>query len=218
MFEYLADNFGRLLTEFGRHVTIVGISLPIAMSIGIPVGIAISGRKRVADVVIYFASVLMTIPSLALFGFMVIALAPMGAGIGVPPAVTALVIYSFLPIIRNTVVAIKAVDPGMIAAARGMGMTGWQILRKIRLPLALPIIFAGVRNAAVLGVSVTTIAYLIGARGLGYFIFSGLSRSRIEMVVVGALTVALLGIGTNYLLLMVEEGITPKGIKVAREG
>jgi osmoprotectant transport system permease protein len=201
MFEYLSDNYARLLTEFGRHVTIV----------------VISGRKRVADIVIYFASVLMTIPSLALFGFMVIALAPMGAGIGVPPAVTALVIYSFLPIIRNTVVAIKAVDPGMIAAARGMGMTGWQILRKIRLPLALPIIFAGVRNAAVLGVSVTTIAYLIGARGLGYFIFSGLSRSRIEMVVVGALAVALLGVGTNYLLLVVEEAITPKGIKVARE-
>ena len=216
MFSYLTKNWPILLTEFGRHLSVVGIALPIALAVGVPVGILISTKRRLARIVIYFASVLMTIPSLALFGFMVILLAPFKAGIGTPPAVVALVVYSFLPMTRNTLVAIKAVDPGMIQAARGMGMTNWQILGKVRLPLAIPIIMAGIRNAAVLGVSVTTIAYLIGARGLGYFIFSGLSRSRLDMVVVGAVAVAILGIATNYGLLLVEDVITPKGLKISR--
>lgn len=216
VFSYLTKNWPILLTEFGRHLSVVGIALPIALAVGVPVGILISTKRRLARIVIYFASVLMTIPSLALFGFMVILLAPFKAGIGTPPAVVALVVYSFLPMTRNTLVAIKAVDPGMIQAARGMGMTNWQILGKVRLPLAIPIIMAGIRNAAVLGVSVTTIAYLIGARGLGYFIFSGLSRSRLDMVVVGAVAVAILGIATNYGLLLVEDVITPKGLKISR--
>jgi osmoprotectant transport system permease protein len=97
-----------------------------------------------------------------------------------------------------------------------MGMTKTQILFKIRLPLAVPIIMAGLRNAAVMGVSVTTIAYLIGARGLGYFIFSGLSRSRLVMVLVGAILVGALGIGTNYGLLKLEELLTPRGVKLSR--
>jgi len=217
VFSYLTKNWPLLLTEFGRHLSVVGIALPIALAVGVPVGILISTNKRLARIVIYFASVLMTIPSLALFGFMVILLAPFKAGIGTPPAVVALVVYSFLPMTRNTLVAIKAVDPGMIQAARGMGMTNWQILGKVRLPLAIPIIMAGIRNAAVLGVSVTTIAYLIGARGLGYFIFSGLSRSRLDMVVVGAVAVGILGIATNYGLLLVEDVITPKGLKISRQ-
>lgn len=216
LFQYLAANWNVLLAEFGRHLAIVGISLPIAMLIGVPTGIAISRNKRVAKVVIYIASVLMTIPSLALFGFMVILLAPLRAGIGMPPAIVALVVYSFLPVTRNTLVAVQGVDPAMIRAARGMGMTNWQILKRVRLPLAVPIIMAGVRNAAVLGVSITTIAYLVGARGLGYFIFSGLSRTRLDMVLIGAVTVALLGIATNYGLLQLEELLTPKGIKIER--
>jgi osmoprotectant transport system permease protein len=217
MLRYLAANWDQILGEFGRHLSIVGVALPLAMAIGVPTGILISNNKKVARVVIYFASILMTVPSLALFGFMVILLAPFGAGIGAPPAVVALVIYSFLPITRNTLVAVRGVDPGMIRAAKGMGMTNWQILRRVRLPLAVPIIMAGIRNAAVLGVSITTIAYLVGARGLGYFIFSGLSRSRLDMVLIGAILVALLGIGTNYGLLRLEEALTPKGIKLSRE-
>jgi osmoprotectant transport system permease protein len=143
-------------------------------------------------------------------------LAPFNAGIGVPPAVIAVVVYSLLPLIRNTLVAIQEVDPATVEAATGMGMTKTQILFKIRLPLAVPIIMAGLRNAAVMGVSVTTIAYLIGARGLGYFIFSGLSRSRLVMVLVGAILVGALGIGTNYGLLKLEELLTPRGVKLSR--
>lgn len=215
-FEYIFDNGDRIFFELLRHLQIIGIALPIAIAIGVPIGIAISNHKKTANVVIYIASVLMTIPSLALFGFMVALLAPFDAGIGVPPAVIAVVVYSLLPLIRNTLVAIREVDPATVEAATGMGMTKTQILFKIRLPLAVPIIMAGLRNAAVMGVSVTTIAYLIGARGLGYFIFSGLSRSRLIMVLVGAILVGALGIGTNYGLLKLEELLTPRGVKLSR--
>ncbi|MFW6263846.1 MAG: ABC transporter permease [Thermotogota bacterium] len=215
-FNYLFNNGERIFFELLRHLQIIGIALPIAIAIGVPIGIAISNHKKTANVVIYVASVLMTIPSLALFGFMVALLAPFDAGIGVPPAVIAVVVYSLLPLIRNTLVAIREVDPATVEAATGMGMTKSQILFKIRLPLAVPIIMAGLRNAAVMGVSVTTIAYLIGARGLGYFIFSGLSRSRLVMVLVGAILVGALGIGTNYGLLKLEELLTPRGVKLSR--
>lgn len=217
LLEYLANSWNQIVRELLTHLKIVVVALPFAMAVGVPTGILISYNKTVAKVVIYFAGILMTIPSLALFGFMVILLAPLKAGIGMPPAVVALVVYSFLPITRNTLVAIRAVDPGVIRAAQGMGMTNRQILRKIRLPLAIPIMMAGIRNAAVLGVAVTTISYLVGAGGLGYFIFSGLSRTRLDMVLIGAVLVGLLGIGTNYALLQVEEWLTPRGIKITRE-
>ena len=216
-FEYIGKNWDQIITELLRHIQIIAIALPISIGIGVPIGIGISRKPKLAKGVIYIASVLMTIPSLALFGFMVLLLAPFNAGLGVPPAVIAVVVYSLLPLIRNTLVAVQEVDPAIVEAAKGMGMTGKQILFKIRIPLAVPIIMAGLRNAAVMGVAVTTIAYLIGARGLGYFIFSGLSRSRLNMVLLGAILVAALGIGTNYALIRVEDWVTPKGIKVSRE-
>jgi len=216
MVSYLIENWSMVLSQLGRQLTIIGIALPIAVVIGVPIGIIVSNNRRVARVVVGVAGVLMTIPSLALFGLMVIILAPFDAGIGVPPAVTAIVIYSLLPMIRSTLVAVQAVDPGMIRAARGMGMTNGQILTRVRLPLAVPVIMAGLRNAAVLGVSVTTIAYLVGAKGLGYFIFAGLSRTRLDMILTGAVIVGVLGVATNYLLLLVEDIITPKGIKISR--
>jgi osmoprotectant transport system permease protein len=159
----------------------------------------------------------MTIPSLALFGIMVVLLAPFNAGIGIVPAIIAIILYSLLPMIRNTLVAIKTVNPAMIEAAKGMGMTSRQILFKVRLPLALPIIMAGVRNAAVMGVGVTTIAYLIGAGGLGYFIFGGLSRSRLSMILLGAILVSALGIAVNYGLLALENALTSEGLKIERK-
>ena len=216
MISYLIENWNTVLSQLMRQLTIIGIALPIAVVIGVPIGILVSNNRRVARIVVGVAGVLMTIPSLALFGLMVIILAPFNAGIGIPPAVTAIVIYSLLPMIRNTLVAVQAVDPGMIRAARGMGMTNGQILTRVRLPLAVPVIMAGLRNAAVLGVSVTTIAYLVGAKGLGYFIFAGLSRTRLDMILTGAVIVGILGVATNYLLLLVEDLITPKGIKISR--
>ncbi|WP_372590670.1 ABC transporter permease [Fervidobacterium pennivorans] len=215
--EYLIKNNQLILRHLLQHLKIIGIAIPLAIAIAVPVGIYISHHKKIEAVVLYISSVLMTIPSLALFGIMVVLLAPFNAGIGIVPAVVAVIVYSLLPMIRNTLVAIRTVSPAIIEAAKGMGMTSSQILFKIRLPLALPIIMAGVRNAAVMGVGVTTVAYLIGAGGLGYFIFGGLSRSRLEMILLGAILVAALGVGVNYGLLAIENALTSEGLKIERK-
>jgi len=159
----------------------------------------------------------MTIPSLALFGIMVVLLAPLRLGIGITPAILAIMIYSLLPIIRNTHTALNQVDPRMIEAAKGIGMTQVQILFKIKLPLSIPVIMAGVRNAVVLGISVATFASLVGAGGLGTFIFSGISRTNFYMILTGTILVAALGIGMNYLLMKTEDWLTPRGLKITRK-
>ena len=158
----------------------------------------------------------MTIPSIALFAIMVIVLSPFNLGIGITPAVIAIIIYSLLPIIRNTVTAILQVSPDIIEAAKGMGLSKRQILFKIEMPLSIGIIMSGVRNAVVLGISVTVFASLVGAGGLGYFIFSGISRSNLYMVGTGAILVSVLGIGANYIFMKIENWITPTGLKVGR--
>lgn len=212
--EYLIDNYSRIFEELGTHLYIILLSLPASISFGIGTGIAVAKRPRLRRIVLGVANILMTIPSLALFGFAILLLAPFNAGVGVPPAIFALIIYSLLPIIRNTILALHSVSPKMIEAARGVGMTPSQILWKVQLPLSLPLLMAGVRNAVVMGVSVTTIAYLVGAQGLGYFLFAGLSRTRVDMVVIGSVLVAALGIGLNYLLVKFEYFLTPRGVRI----
>lgn len=214
--EFLGYYQGIILKELLRHLEIVVISIPAALMVSIPLGFFISPRPKLAKFVIYFTSILMTIPSLALFGFMVILLAPFNLGLGMVPAIIAIALYSLLPITRNTYIALNQVPQGMIEAAKGMGMSGKQILWKIKIPLSIPVIMAGIRNAIVLGVSVATFASLVAAGGLGYFIFAGISRSNLRMVLVGAILVSVLGIGVNYFLLMVENWITPKGLKIKR--
>jgi len=214
--EWLGYFQGKIIQELLRHIQIIAISLPFALIVGIPLGFYISSRPKIAQIVIYLSSIMMTIPSLALFGLMVVLLAPFKLGLGIVPAVIAIVLYSMLPIIRNTYIAINQVPEGMIEAAKGMGMTKQQILWRIKLPLSIPVIMAGIRNAMVLGVSVATFASLVAAGGLGYFIFSGIGRSNLRMVLVGAILVSVLGIGVNYFLLLVEDWVTPKGLKVKR--
>jgi len=201
--EFLGYYQGIILKELLRHLEIIAISIPISLIVSIPLGFYISPR-------------LMTIPSLALFGLMVILLAPFKLGLGMVPAIIAIALYSLLPITRNTYIALNQVSPRMIEAAKGMGMTTKQILWKIKIPLSIPIIMAGVRNAIVLGISVATFASLVAAGGLGYFIFAGIGRSNLRMVLVGAILVSILGIGVNCFLLMVEDWVTPKGLKVKR--
>ena len=157
---------------------------------------------------------MMTIPSLALFGIMVALLAPFKMGLGIVPAVSAITIYSLLPITRNTSLALNQVKPEVIEAARGIGMSKNQILWKIKIPLSIPVIMSGIRIAIVMGISVATYASLIAAGGLGYFIFAGIGRANFTMVSVGAILISALGIGMNYFLLKVEDWITPKGLKV----
>jgi len=214
--EFLGYYQGIILKELLRHLEIIAISIPISIIVSIPLGFYISPRPKLAKFVIYIASILMTIPSLALFGLMVILLAPFKLGLGMVPAIIAIALYSLLPITRNTYIALNQVSPRMIEAAKGMGMTTKQILWKIKIPLSIPIIMAGVRNAIVLGISVATFASLVAAGGLGYFIFAGIGRSNLRMVLVGAILVSILGIGVNCFLLMVEDWVTPKGLKVKR--
>ncbi|MDY6935684.1 MAG: ABC transporter permease [Spirochaetota bacterium] len=194
-------------------MTIIMYSLPISVIIGISLGFYISIRPQIEKAVITITSIIMTIPSLALFGIMVVILAPLKLGIGITPAVVAIILYSLLPITRNTYTALSEVSPEIIEAAKGMGLTEKQILFRIKAPLSIPIILAGIRNAMVLGVSIATFAFLVAAGGLGYFIFSGINRSNLLMITSGALLVSLLGIGINYLLLKIEYLITPTGMR-----
>jgi len=205
-----------ILKELLRHLEIIAISIPISLIVSIPLGFYISPRPKLAKFVIYITSILMTIPSLALFGFMVILLAPLKLGLGMVPAIIAIALYSLLPITRNTYIGLNQVPQGMIEAAKGMGMSSKQILWKIKIPLSIPVIMAGIRNAIVLGVSVATFASLVAAGGLGFFIFAGIGRSNLKMVLVGAILVSALGIGVNYFLLTVEDWVTPKGLKIKR--
>jgi len=214
--EFFGYYQGIILKELLRHLEIIVISIPVALIVSIPLGFYISPRPKLAKFVIYITSILMTIPSLALFGFMVILLAPFNLGLGMVPAIIAIALYSLLPITRNTYIALNQVPEGMIEAAKGMGLSSKQILWKIKIPLSIPVIMAGIRNAIVLGVSVATFASLVAAGGLGYFIFAGISRSNLKMVLVGAILVSILGISVNYFLLMVEDWVTPKGLKIKR--
>ncbi|RLC36317.1 MAG: choline ABC transporter permease [Candidatus Nealsonbacteria bacterium] len=204
----------KIIQEIFNHIKIVAISIPISVIVSVFLGFYISSRPKIAKYVINIASIMMTVPSLALFGIMVVIFAPFKLGLGIVPAVSAITIYSLLPITRNTYLALNQVKPGMIEAARGIGMSNKQILWKIKIPLSVPVIMSGIRIAIVMGVSVATYASLIAAGGLGYFIFAGIGRANLTMVLVGAILISALGIGINFFLLKIEDWITPKGLKV----
>ncbi|MBO8160013.1 MAG: ABC transporter permease [Thermosipho sp. (in: Bacteria)] len=210
---YLIVNKDIIIKELFNHLQIILYALPFAILIGVGTGILISKHQKLSKYVLYLTSILMTIPSPALFGIMVIILGPFKLGLGKPPAIIALVIYSLLPMIRNTLSAIKSISKEMIDSAKGMGMTEMQILFKIKIPLSLPIIMSGIRNSIVMGIGIAAIGYYISAGGLGYFIFAGLSRGRYEMIITGIILLASLGMGFNYLLLKIESLLTPKGLR-----
>lgn len=192
-----------------EHVAIVAAAVGFAILTGVPIGIGITLNKRVADFVLYVASIIITIPSIALFGLMIPILSLVGHGIGYMPAVIAVLLYSQLPIIRNTYTAINNVDPALREAARGVGMTSYQRLRQVEIPLAVPVIMAGVRTAVVMNIGVTAIAAYIGAGGLGTFISRGISQSDPIQLIAGALAVSLLAIAADYTLLWFQRLLTP---------
>lgn len=216
-FSYIVDSSAVWSVQLLKHLYIILLSLPLSVMIGVPLGIYIASHNRVAKVVIRISSILITIPSLALFGIMVVLLSPFNASLGTVPAVITLVLYSLLPLVRNTMIAMQSVSHSTLEAARGIGMTKKQILFHIRLPLSLPILLSGIRNVLVMGVGVITMAQLVGAGGLGYFLFTGLSRSRVDMIALGALLVTALGLSVNYLMIYVEDKITPLGLKIRGE-
>ena len=185
----------KLLEQTLAHIGLTFISLFLSLIIGIPAGIWISRQKRWSGVVLGIAGILQTIPSIALLGFMIPLL-----GIGAKPAIVALMLYAFLPIIRNTFTGINGVNAAVTDAAKGMGMTSSQILYKVELPLAMPVILAGIRTATVINVGVATLAAYIAAGGLGEFIFGGIALNNTNMILAGAIPAALLAIIFDFLL------------------
>ncbi|AUD02656.1 ABC transporter permease/substrate-binding protein [Spirosoma pollinicola] len=192
-FLFIRDHADKLLEQTLTHIGLTFVSLLLALLIGVPLGILISRRTRLASGVLGVAGVLQTVPSVALLGFLIPLL-----GIGVGPALVALFLYALLPIIRNTYVGITEVSPSIKEAATGVGMTKNQVLTKVELPLALPVIFAGVRTATVINVGVATLAAYVAAGGLGEFIFSGIALSNVSMMLAGAIPAALLAVGFDF--------------------
>lgn len=195
-----------------EHITIVGVAVGFAILTGVPLGIAITQNRRVADIVLYVASIIVTVPSIALFGLMIPILSTIGHGIGWLPAVIAILLYSQLPIVRNTYTAITNVDPALREAARGMGMTPLQRMWRVELPIAVPVIMAGVRTAVVMNIGVAAIAAYIGAGGLGVLISRGISQTDPRQLVIGAIAVSLLAIIADQVLYRIQKFLTPAGL------
>jgi len=207
LFDFIIRNRAEVLQLTAEHLLLVLIATGAAVVVGVPVGILLTRRTSLAKPVLAFANVLQTIPSLALFGFLIPILG--SYGIGRVPAIIALFLYSLLPIIRNTFTGINGVDPAVREAARGMGMTDWQMLTQVELPLALTVIVAGVRVATVISVGTATIAAAIGAGGLGTYIFRGLRMNDNTLILAGALPAALMALGADFLLGWLERVLSP---------
>lgn len=200
LWEFMVQQSDKLGQQTLTHIGLTFMALFIALLIGLPLGIWIGRKPRWARVVLGFAGVMQTIPSIALLGFLIPVL-----GIGAKPAITALFLYALLPIIRNTYTGIIEVDASVVDAAKGMGMTSGQILRQVQLPLAMPMILAGIRTATVINVGVATLAAYIGAGGLGEFIFGGIALNNTNMILAGAIPAALLAIIFDYLLSLLQK-------------
>lgn len=211
--QFISNNLGTIAELGIQHISIVAVAVGLAILMGVPIGIAITQNQKAADIVLYVASIIVTIPSIALFGLMIPVLALIGQGIGWLPAVIAILLYSQLPIIRNTYTAITNVDPALREAARGMGMTPTQRLRRVEIPLALPVIMAGVRTAVVMNIGVAAIAAYIGAGGLGVLISRGISQTDPRQLIAGALAVSLLAIIADFALLKLQRFLTPAGLR-----
>lgn len=211
--EYMYDNLDLIAERTLQHVWIVAVAVSIAIVTAVPIGILITRSKPAASLVLYLASMMITVPSIALFGLMIPLLSPIGYGIGYVPAVIAIILYSQLPIIRNTYAAIMDVDDALLEAAKGMGMDSLQRLRHVEIPLSIPMIMAGVRTAVVMNIGVAAIAAYIGAGGLGRFISRGISQSDPRQLVTGALAVSLLAIGVDLLLSILQRKLTSKGLR-----
>jgi osmoprotectant transport system permease protein len=211
--QFIMQNLGLLGIRALEHVSLVGVAVGVAIITGVPIGIAITQNERIAKFVLYIASMIMTIPSVALFGLMIPILSTIGQGIGYLPAVIAVMLYSQLPIIRNTYTAIRNVDPALREAAQGMGMTPTQRLAIVEIPLAVPVIMAGVRTAAVMNIGIMAVAAYIGAGGLGTFISRGISQTDSRQLITGALAVSLLAITADFCLAWLQRRLTPAGIR-----
>jgi osmoprotectant transport system permease protein len=199
---FILEHRGEILSATLDHVTLVVIAMMIAILIGVPLGMLIVQRPTLRTIALGLASIFQTIPSLALFGFLIPI--PFIGGIGKRTAIVALVLYALLPILRNTFVGLNGIDPAVLESAEAMGMTRSQILFRVRFPLALAVILAGIRTATIITIGVATIAAAIGAGGLGGFIFRGVALVSDALILAGAIPAALLALFADFLLGLLE--------------
>ncbi|MDR3494673.1 MAG: ABC transporter permease [Ancalomicrobiaceae bacterium] len=192
---FLVAYWPTLIQLTAEHLGIIVVAMALSLALGLVVGIAISFSPRAAAIVLGINGLLMTFPSLALFSLLVPVL-----GIGSAPAIAGLVVYTQLPLVRNVYTGLTGIDPALIEAAEGMGLTPLKILWKIKLPLAWPAILTGIRTATVMGIGIGAIAAYVGAGGLGVLIFQGISRNNDAMVIVGAILISAISILTDRLL------------------
>lgn len=202
VWQFFATHSSDILQATLTHLTLVAISMLIAIVIAVPLGMFIVQRPALRSIALGVASIFQTIPSLALFGFLIPI--PFIGGIGTRTAIVALVLYALLPILRNTYVGLTNIDPSILQAAEAMGMTETQILWRVRLPLALSVILAGIRTATIITIGVATIAAAIGAGGLGTFIFRGVAMVSDAVILAGAIPAALLALLADGLLALLE--------------
>ena len=207
LLRFAAARGAELRLLIAQHVVLVLAATALAAAIGVPLGLHLTRRPRLARVVLAAAGIVQTIPSLALFGFLIPL--PFIGGIGARTAIVALVVYALLPILRNTYVGVRQVDPAVLEAATAMGMTPGQRLRMVEVPLALPVILGGVRIAMVVSVGTATIAAAIGAGGLGTYVFRGLATMDTRLVLLGAIPAAVLAVAADAMLARVERSRRP---------
>lgn len=204
LLQYIIENQSQILSLLIEHIKLTAISVGLAILIGVPLGIFISYAAKASKPILAIANVIQAIPSMALLGFMIPFL-----GIGTVPAIVAVVLYSLLPIIKNTYTGIENINPQTLEAAKGIGLTPFQILTKVQIPLALPVIMADVRIASVTAVGLMTMAAFIGAGGLGYLVFSGIRTVNNNQILAGAIPACLLALLVDFLIGLVENLVMP---------
>lgn len=205
---FMLERQDQILELTTQHLYLTFIAVFFAVLVAVPLGITITRFEKAAGIVVGIANAVQALPSLALLGFLIPIL-----GIGSKPSIVMIFLYSLLPIIKNTYTGLINVDRAILEAGRGMGMTNWQLMKMVQLPLALPVIMAGIRISAVTAVGLTTIAALIGAGGLGQLIYRGISMVNNRMIIAGAVPAMVLTLVIDFLLNILEKLVTPKGIR-----
>jgi osmoprotectant transport system permease protein len=207
-YDFLLQDRREVIERTVEHIGLVGAAMAIALAVGLPLGVALVRRRALRRWTLGIANVVQTIPSLALFGFLIPV--PWIGGVGASTAIVALSLYALLPILRNTCTGIAGVDGAVLDAARGMGMSPRQVLWQVELPLAAPVVLAGIRVATVISIGVATIAAAIGAGGLGVFIFRGVAMVNNQVILAGAIPAALLAVLADVALGAIQKRVAPR--------
>ncbi|MCY8485584.1 ABC transporter permease [Bacillus atrophaeus] len=210
--DFLQTNGGEMLYKTWEHLYISIIAVILGILVAVPLGVVLARMKKGAGAIIGIVNIVQTLPSLAILAFFIPLL-----GVGKVPAIVALFFYSVLPILRNTYTGIQGVNKNLLESGKGIGMTGWEQIRLVELPLAVPIIMAGIRTSTIYLIGWATLASFIGGGGLGDYIFIGLNLYQPEYIIGGAVPVTILAIIIDYLLAVTERKVTPKGLQGMKE-